>query len=415
MKNHSICILGLGYIGLPTAAMFAVNDVPVLGVDVNHDVVAKVSKGGVHIAEPGLRTVVAAAVETGKLRVSNDVEPSEVFIIAVPTPITPEKGADLSYLKDAATMIKPHLKEGNMVIVESTIPPGATEEAVIPILEESGLIAGKDFDIVHSPERVIPGKVLVELVENDRVIGGITKKAAERARDLYRAFVRGNIYVTNLVSAELIKLVENSFRDVNIAFANELSRICSVLGTNVWEVREIANHHPRVNILEPGPGVGGHCIAIDPWFIVEKIPQEAKLIRAAREINDSMPHFVVDRVKSLVSPGGKIALWGVTFKADVDDTRESPSTEIINLLKKEDYTLGVYDPYIKQSEFTEMHSLEESIKNADLLVVLVGHSDLKFINPKTVAGLMKTKVILDTKKCLDQKDWQGNGFIFKSL
>jgi len=354
-----ICILGLGYIGLPTAGMFAVNGRRVLGVDINSNVVKKVKKGGVHIAEPGLRTVVSAAVESGNLEVSQEVSPSKVYIIAVPTPITKDKRADLSHLESASEMIVPHLKKGNLVIVESTVPPGATEKVVIPILEKSGLKAGEDFDVVHSPERVIPGKVLLELVENDRVIGGITHKAAQRAMEVYKTFVRGKIFLTDLMTAELVKLVENSFRDVNIAFANELFRICAELGVDVWEVRELANHHPRVNILEPGPGVGGHCIAIDPWFIVET-SKEANLIKTARQVNDSMPYFVSNHIRKVVLQGEKVSLWGITYKPNVDDVRESPSLKIIEELK-EDYKIGVFDPYVKFSEVTEVHSLEDPL------------------------------------------------------
>jgi UDP-N-acetyl-D-mannosaminuronic acid dehydrogenase len=415
MKSQRICILGLGYIGLPTAGMFAINGIPVLGVDINKDILSRVEKGGVHIAEPGLRTVIAAAVGSGRLTVSPEVQPSDVIIIAVPTPITHDKKADLSHLVSASRMIVPHLQKGNMVVVESTIPPGTTEEVVLPILQESGLKAAEDFDLVHSPERVIPGKVLLELTENDRVIGGITPAAAERAKLLYQSFVRGKIYTTDIKTAEMVKLIENSFRDINIAFANELSIICSRLGINVWEAIEMANRHPRVNILEPGPGVGGHCIAVDPWFIVEKFPQESRLIGTARRVNDHMPEFIIDRIKSLLPTGQKVAVWGLTYKPDVDDMRESPSLDIVRLLQKEGYKTGVYDPYIKQGTETEVHSLQDSVDQASMIAVLVAHSDLKFINPKVVAPMMKQKMIIDVKNHLNRKEWEECGFVFLSL
>ncbi|MDQ7822584.1 MAG: nucleotide sugar dehydrogenase [Candidatus Eremiobacteraeota bacterium] len=411
MALPRICILGLGYIGLPTAGMFAVNGMPVLGVDVNSAVVSQVAKGGVHIAEPGLRTVIQAAVGSGALRVSERPEPSDVFIIAVPTPLTAEKRADLSFVEEASSMIAPCLAKGNMVIVESTIPPRTTEKTVIPLIERPGLKAGVDFDVVHCPERVIPGKILLELVENDRVIGGITAEAARRAEALYRAFVRGKILLTDLVTAEMVKLVENSFRDVNVAFANELSRISAVLGINAREVISLANHHPRVRILDPGPGVGGHCIAVDPWFIAECVPNEARLIRAARAVNDGMPAFVVDRIIARVPEKAKVALWGLTYKADVDDLRESPSLEVARLLREGGFSAGLFDPYVRNAPEIEVATLEESVKDASLIVLLVGHRDFRFINPRVVAPLVREKRLLDVKQFLDRAEWEAAGFI----
>lgn len=412
MNKNRICILGLGYIGLPTAGMFAVNGVPVLGVDTKKEIVDEISRGGVHIMEPGLRTVISAAVSSGNLTVSTEVAPADVFVIAVPTPLTEEKRADLSYLFDAAEMVKPHLKKGDMVIVESTIPPGTIQEGLIPLLEQGGLKVDVDFDIVHCPERVIPGKILFELVENDRIIGGSSPKAAARAEKLYRTFVRGSIFVTDLVTAEMVKLIENSYRDVNIAFANELSLMCRHLGVNPWEAIRLANRHPRVKILEPGPGVGGHCIAVDPWFIVEKAPLQSKLIQTARAINDSMPHDIVERISASLPAGAAITLLGLTYKADVDDIRESPSLVIASLLKDLGFLVKAVDPYARALPGLPVESIEEGLKGSALMVMLVAHSEFRSLQPRDVAALMAEKRVMDIKHILARDLWESEGFSF---
>ncbi len=412
MNAYRICILGLGYIGLPTAGMFAVNGVPVLGVDTKREIVDEVRKGGVLIMEPGLRTVISAAVSSGNLTVSTEVAPAEVFVIAVPTPLTDGKRADLGYLYNAADMVRPHLKEGNMVIVESTIPPGTIQEGLIPILEKDGLKVDVDFDIVHCPERVIPGKILFELVENDRIIGGSSPRAAARAEKLYRIFVRGSIFLTDLVTAEMVKLIENSYRDINIAFANELSLMCRHLGVNPWEAIRLANRHPRVKILEPGPGVGGHCIAVDPWFIVEKAPEQTKMIQTARAINDSMPHVIVERIAASLPAGSVISLLGMTYKADVDDVRESPSLVIASLLKEKGFQVMAVDPYASDLPGLTVESVEKGLKDSKLMVVLVAHSEFKSLKPQQAAALMTEKRIMDVKHMLDRTLWETEGFSF---
>jgi UDP-N-acetyl-D-mannosaminuronic acid dehydrogenase len=412
MNKNRICILGLGYIGLPTAGMFAVNGVPVLGVDTKKEIVEEIRKGGVHIMEPGLRTVISAAVSSGNLTVSTEAAPAEVFVIAVPTPLTEEKRADLSYLFDAASMVMPHLKKGDMVIVESTIPPGTIQEGLIPLLEQGGLKVNADFDIVHCPERVIPGKILFELVENDRIIGGSSPEAAARAEKLYRTFVRGSIFLTDLVTAEMVKLIENSYRDVNIAFANELSLTCRHLGVDPWEAITLANRHPRVKILEPGPGVGGHCIAVDPWFIVEKAPQQSKLIQAARSINDSMPHVIVERISASVPAGAAITLLGLTYKADVDDIRESPSITIAALLKERGFAVRAVDPYVTGYNGISVMTLEEGLKESSLILVLVAHSGFRSLKPQQAAALMTDRRVMDIKRIFDRALWEAEGFSF---
>ena len=290
-----ICVLGLGYIGLPTAAVLATHGFSVVGVDVNAAVVGTINNGGIHIKEPGLNTLVQAAIKSGNLVVRTRPETADAFIIAVSTPLK-NREADLSYVKSAAESIVPYLERGNLVILESTVPPKTTEELLIPILEQTKLRAGEDFYLAHCPERVLPGNILKEIIENDRIIGGINPESAVKAKDLYSTFVSGIIYLTDATTAEMVKVIENTYRDVNIALANELSRICMKLGMNVWEVIELANKHPRVNLLSPGPGVGGHCLAVDPWFVVEKAPQVAKLIRLSRGINDEQPQFVVSMI-----------------------------------------------------------------------------------------------------------------------
>jgi len=296
MKFNKICVIGLGYIGLPTASMFAASGIKVIGVDVNQEIIRTLSVGGLHIHEPGLKTIVDQAFSSGNMSVSLQPEEADAFIIAVPTPFYDNKKADMRFVTAATESILPYLRKGNLVILESTSPPQTTNELVKPILEKTGLSAGTDFLLCYSPERVLPGQILKELVENTRVIGGIKSQSAEAGRDLYRIFVKGEIILTDTTTAEMVKLMENTYRDVNIAIANEFSRLADCFGVNVWEAIEIANLHPRVKILNPGPGVGGHCISVDPWFFVETAPDLAQLIAMARRVNDSQPEFVVSLV-----------------------------------------------------------------------------------------------------------------------
>lgn len=344
----TISVVGLGYIGLPTAAMFASRKIRVIGVDVNAETVATINRGEIHIVEPDLDIAVRAAVQQGYLRAVTEPEPAEAFLIAVPTPF---RGGghepDLSYIEAASRAIAPVLSPGNLVVLESTSPVGATEQMAAWLAEERPDLTfpqthgeASDLRIAHCPERVLPGKVMRELIDNDRVIGGLSPRCSEMAVSLYRQFVQGECFVTHARTAEMAKLTENSFRDVNIAFANELSMICDGLDINVWELIELANRHPRVDILQPGPGVGGHCIAVDPWFIVSRSPDEARIIRIAREVNEAKPNWVLGKVAGAVAgcltdrPGRNasdvtIACYGLTFKPDIDDMRESPALEIV--------------------------------------------------------------------------------------
>lgn len=375
--KKSICVLGLGYIGLPTSAMFASHGHKVYGVDLNPEVVKALLKGEVIIEEPYLDILVQAAVTSSNLEASDTPQEADVFIIAVPTPITAAKQADLSYVEAGTRSIVPYLRPGNIVILESTSPAGTTDELVVPILEESGLKAGVDFLAGHSPERVLPGQILMELVNNNRIIGGVNEASSIAIRDIYRTFVRGEMYLTDARTAEMTKMMENTFRDVNIALANELALICEKSGINAWEVIQLANKHPRVNIHQPGPGVGGHCLAVDPWFIVEKAPEEARIIRTAREINDAMPGHVVYNIKRMLPDGGKVSILGVTYKPNVDDVRESPILELIHLLREcGSFQLSIHDPYVRLDG--DYHSsVEEAVQEADLVVMAVNHDSYK--------------------------------------
>jgi UDP-N-acetyl-D-mannosaminuronic acid dehydrogenase len=410
--DSKICVLGLGYIGLPTASIFAVHGFWVVGVDINTKIIETINNGSVHIREPGLDTMVMAATHSGHLIARSSPEPSDVFIIAVPTPITEEKRADIDAVVAASESIVPVLRKGNLVILESTVPPGTTEMIVMPILERSGLKAGEDFQIAHAPERVLPGRIMQELVQNDRILGGVDLSSAERARELYKTFVTGNVYLTDATTAEFSKLVENTYRDVNVALANEFARISEKLNINVWEVIELANKHPRVKVLQPGPGVGGHCIPVDPWFIHECFPEEAHLIKQGRLNNDLMPAYVSQAVLQMVAdiPGPVLTVLGLTYKANVDDTRESPSYEIVDLLKEAGCEVKVHDPYVYPEQ-----SLEEAVSGSDCIVLLVDHNEYLEIEPESLATKMRNLNFYVARKFNLQDRWNRAGFRVRQL
>ncbi len=333
-SETSISVIGLGYIGLPTASILATKGFRVSGTDVRPDVVRTINQGNIHIDEPDLDILVRSAVNSGQLRAYDEPQAADVFILCVPTPIKPDHSPDLSYIEQACRAIRPKVKGGNLVILESTSPPRTTESIVVRDAIPEALEVGKDVFVAHCPERVLPGRILLEVVQNDRVVGGITPRCSEQAQKFYESFVNGQVFATNALSAETTKLVENSYRDVNIAFANELSILCDRLGIDVWEIIRLANRHPRVDILSPGPGVGGHCISVDPWFLVHADPDFTPLIRTAREVNNAKPDYIVARIKDLARQFAtpKIGCLGLTYKADVDDLRESPSLEITRQL-----------------------------------------------------------------------------------
>ncbi|MDH4610269.1 UDP-N-acetyl-D-mannosamine dehydrogenase [Pseudomonas sp. BN102] len=408
MPYQTISVVGLGYIGLPTAAVFASRKKKVIGVDVNQHAVETINRGEIHIVEPDLDMVVHAAVVEGYLRATTVPEPAEAFLIAVPTPFKENHEPDLSYIETASKSIAPVLKKGDLVILESTSPVGATEQMAAWLAEARPDLTfpqthgeASDIRVAHCPERVLPGHVLRELVQNDRVIGGMTPKCSEAAVALYKAFVEGDCVITNARTAEMCKLTENSFRDVNIAFANELSIICDKLDINVWELIRLANRHPRVNILQPGPGVGGHCIAVDPWFIVSKTPEQARLIRTAREVNDSKPELVIEKVKAEASrfKNPRIACFGLAFKPDIDDLRESPALEITKKLSQlfPDAVMAV-EPNIEKlprnlEKQISLVDVNNALEKADLAVLLVDHKEFKTINKEKLSRL----IAIDTK------------------
>jgi UDP-N-acetyl-D-mannosaminuronic acid dehydrogenase len=406
---QKICVLGLGYIGLPTASTFATHGLQVVGMDINPQVVNSLQNGQLHIHEPGLRTLVQAALRSGNLTINPQCEEADAFIIAVPTPFRENKLADLSYVVSATESIVPYLRRGNLVVLESTSPPLTTVNVVAPILEKSGLKAGTDFHLAYTPERVLPGQILRELIENARVIGGIDAASAEVGKELYSLFVRGEIILTDATTAEMVKLMENTYRDVNIAIANEFSRLADRFGVDVWRAIEIANLHPRVKILNPGPGVGGHCISVDPWFLVEAAPDLTPLIRTAREVNDSQPHHVVALVRRALGGdlhGRRIAALGLAYKHDVDDLRESPAIEAAHLLKAEGAVVLAHDPFKPEAVIDGLDtcsSLEDTLAPAEALVLLVGHTSLRALDPAAVAGLTQARVAVDVA----ERGWPG--------
>ena len=419
MNFKHICIIGLGYIGLPTASTFARCGIKVTGVDNNPEVIKALEQGKVHIYEPGLAEMVSAAIQSGNLNASPEPVKADAFIIAVPTPFYENKKADLRFVCAAAEAIVPVLREGNLVVLESTSPPLTTVNVVRPILEKSGLKAGRDFKLAYSPERVLPGQILKELIENARVIGGVDPESAQAGRDLYGAFVKGDILLTDATTSEMVKLMENTYRDVNIAIANEFSRLADRFGVDVWEAIQIANRHPRVKILNPGPGVGGHCISVDPWFFVEAAPDLTPLIHTARNVNDSQPEFVarlIDRVLGGMR-GKHIALLGLAFKAEVDDLRESPAIEVAHLLVKAGAVVSAFEPFKPDFPVAGVkmtHAVEEVVQDADLVVLLVGHNQFKSLDPNTLAKITNTRVVLDTVNGWNNSSWQEAGFkVFK--
>lgn len=400
MKNvrnfESICVMGLGYIGLPTASLLATKGFNVTGIDVSKKVVDTINAGEIHIVEPDLDILVKSAVNSGNLSASLEPVEADVFIIAVPTPFKGNKVPDLSYIEAATRKISPFVKPGNLVILESTSPVGTTDEVVAAILRDEGHQVGNEIFVAHCPERVLPGRILIELVENDRVVGGIDETSTAVAVQFYERFVRGEVLATTAKTAEMVKLTENSSRDVQIAFANELSMICETESINTWEVIELANRHPRVNILQPGPGVGGHCIAVDPWFIVDRSPQHSRLIRTAREVNDLKPHWVVDRVTACAEKFKHpvIACLGLAFKADVDDLRESPAFDIVKELEEKKIgKLLVCEPNLASHDDFELVPRDQAIAEADIILLLVDHKPFK----KLSAAEFKEKVVIDTR------------------
>ena len=416
---NTVCCIGLGYIGLPTAALIASRGTKVIGVDINPEVVKTINKGKVHIVEADLEALVQKVVSNGTLKAHLEYQPADAFLLSVPTPFKNNHVPDLSYIEEAAGNMAPVLEKGNLIIIESTVPVGTTAHIAALLAKlrpdlKFPQMAGElaDIQIAYCPERVLPGRILTELVQNDRSIGGMTPHCARRAKQLYEIFLDAECLITDASTAELVKLSENAFRDINIAFANELSMICDHLDINVWDVVQLANRHPRVNILQPGPGVGGHCIAVDPWFIIHSAPRQAALMRLARQVNEGKTKFVLDQINNAAKlhPEAVIACLGLAYKPDIDDFRESPALIIArNLAKKHGERLLVVEPYIAElpSSLTETGACfvdaSTALKRADIVVLLVDHKQFREIEQSQLDG----KVIIDTKGL-----WHNYAFAF---
>ncbi len=406
----NIAVIGLGYIGLPTAALLARAGHRVYGYDVNAELRRSLQRGSLPGAEEGVRDAVLAALEEGRLHVVDRIPAAQAYILCLPTP-SHEGKPDLRYVEAAALAAASVAPPGAILVLESTVPPGATERIFDRALEAAGKSSG-DFVIAHCPERVIPGAIVQELRGNARVVGGRTAHDASVVAELYASFCEGPISRTSARVAEFVKIVENTFRDVNIAFANELAIVGEELGIDVWETIDLANKHPRVNILQPGPGVGGHCIPVDPQFLSDADPFVTELVQAARRVNDRMPNRIVRRITELVRPaaGRKIALLGAAYKADVDDARESPTVRIDALLRERGYATAVYDPLVTKFHRPLCGSLEEAVCDAEALVLITPHSAFRAIRPEDVAALVRTRRLVDTRRFFELDEWQRNGF-----
>ncbi|MBU8731722.1 nucleotide sugar dehydrogenase [Cytobacillus oceanisediminis] len=401
-----ICTVGLGYIGLPTSIMFAKHNVEVVGVDVKQEVIQSLNSGQIHIEEPDLQEALEEVIKKGKFKASLLPEKANAFIISVPTPNNDDqyKSCDLSYVVNAVNSVLPFVEKGNVIIVESTIGPRSMDDVVKPLVEEAGFVVGKDVFLVHCPERVLPGQIMHELIYNNRIVGGITPECTEAGALVYSTFVKGEIIKTNAKTAEMSKLMENTYRDVNIALANELAKVCNELEINALDVIDMANKHPRVNLHTPGPGVGGHCLAVDPYFIVAKAPETAQLINLSRSINTSMPYYVVENVNTLMRnvDGKVVTVFGLTYKGNVDDIRESPAMEILELLQEQNnFEVRAFDPHVQLKWV--INDVEEAVKESDLIVVLTDHNEFKELVKDNLIGMNSMRVF-DTKNVVKSVD-----------
>lgn len=411
-KNKKICVLGLGYIGLPTACNLASIGYQVVGVDTSREKIKTLNQKKLPFEEPGLFPLFQKAFKNLKFSLVPEV--ADVFIISVPTPINNNKKPDLKFVRQATKDINKVLKDGNLVIIESTVPPATAEKVVLPLLKRGH----KNYKIylAHAPERAIPGRTIKEMTENDRIIGGIDKDSAERAKEIYSSFVKGKIYLTSVTTAEFVKLIENTYRDINIAFANELAKLCDDIGIDVWEAIKLANLHPRVNIHLPGPGVGGHCISVDPWFLIKKGVNGTQAIKLARKINDSMPEYVIRRVSEMIKniKHPTVTILGVAYKANVDDWRETPALKIIKLAQSKTWHVKIHDPFVKDFPYKIEKDFVKATENSDCLILITDHDFYKNINPNKIQN-MKNKIIFDSRNLIDVNKWQNAGFKVKIL
>ncbi|MEZ5335337.1 MAG: nucleotide sugar dehydrogenase [Methanolobus sp.] len=408
-----ICIIGLGYMGVPTALLLSEKH-EVFGCDINENVVDLINKKIPPFIESGMEPLL---VKSSIKAFTHPVE-CDVFVICVPTPFDKEvKMADLRYVKSAVESVVPYLKKGNLLIIESTITPGTSEKIVVPIIEKSGLKVGEDIFLSHCPERAIPGNTFEEMINNDRIVGGICNKSTALTVGVYESFVKGNIYETNIITAEFVKLMENTFRDVNIALANEFAILSEEVGINALEAIGLANKHPRVNILNPGPGVGGHCIAVDPWFLTENTIN-SKIINTAREINENMPSYVLSKAKKIIKVQNiktpTVTIFGAAYKANIDDTRETPALKLIKLCEKEGWIVKVYDPLVSKFEYPLL-SFEEAVKDSDLIIIEVGHNEFKELDSRQIGILMRHKNIIDAANVIEPANFNDKEFTVQKL
>lgn len=399
-------VIGLGYIGLPTALMMAAHDVDVVGTDCNTTRVEQLNRWEMVFEEKGLSELMSMAKEKG-LRFSDKYQKAEMYVVAVPTPYdSNSKKIDPSFVIEAVKQVLQVAPKGAIIVIESTVSPGTIDRFVRPVAKEMGLVDGQDIHFVHAPERIIPGNMIYELLHNSRTIGADSMEIAEKVSEVYKKFCQGTIVTTNVRAAEMTKVVENTFRDINIAYANELAKICRFADMDVYEIIRIANMHPRVNILQPGPGVGGHCISVDPWFLVGDYPELAKIVRTARDINDAMPEYVLKRTSAILEEEGvrdvsRVGIYGLTYKENVDDTRESPSLQLLDCLKKHlAAPLKCYDPYVKTDMVArQVHDLDSFLDDVDMVIVMVGHDEIRE-NVKKLSG----KIVLDTRNLFTKDD-----------
>ncbi len=413
-----ISVLGLGYIGLPTAAMLATHGHHVYGYDTNARILDRLANGDIHIEEPGLLAFVRDALATGRLTPTPAIEAADAYLICVPTPFdTVTKKADLSYVENAAKSLVPLVKRGDLVILESTVPAGTTEDVLAPILATTGLDPRTDLHVVHCPETVLPGNTILELQRNNRIVGGLTPAATAAAVAMYESFVQGAIVTTNARTAEFVKLVENAYRDVNIAFANETAKVARGMGIDSREAIRIANMHPRVNVHQPGPGVGGHCIPVDPWFLIQAHP-DTPIMRAARAVNDAMPGYVVDVTRQMLEgvEGSQVALLGLSYKGNVDDVRESPSLTIAKLLPEHipGCSVRIHDPHVPEDRHAGV-GLEDAVDGADVLIIATDHDEFRRLDPAGLAARMRRPRVVDARGILDRDAWTTAGFLVERL
>ncbi len=412
---QKLCVLGLGYIGLPTAAMLASHGYAITGVDIENELLLKLAAGDIYIEEPELDITVKKLMAEGGIKLSPVPVPADAYIIAVPTPCQEDKSCDLTYVLAAVESILPVAATGNVIIIESTVPPHTCDRIIKPVLEAAGFKVGADIHLAYCPERVLPGNIMQELTANNRIIGGCTRRCASRAAEIFKSFVNGQILLTDAKTAEMTKLLENSFRDVNIALANEITQICHHLGINALEVIRLANQHPRVNVLDPGPGVGGHCLAVDPYFIIEKAPALSKIIAQARQTNSGMPQYIAGKVKKLLNGVDKarIAVFGISYKGNVSDLRESPALAIIEDLVSAGYRIAIYDPYV----YADNHAadLQRAVENADMILILADHQEFKSLDYDALAKQMRTPLVFDTKNVINCNEYHCSEIIIYNL